>query len=104
MTTDAEGRSALVAAASRLFAAGVISASGHGNLSARLDGERMLLTAGGTIDGLGPDVSAAAMLVVALEEGAQAEWRAAALGGAVPLPAGALEAVRAAMAAARGGR
>jgi L-ribulose-5-phosphate 4-epimerase len=217
VTADAEGRRALAEAAARLFAAGVMSASGHGNLSARLEGERMLLTAGGTIDELGPDdlaivgfdghdedgrlepsareivgmhavvyrerpeagavihthspfltafavagrrlpcryeallrfgqaedvpivpwaprgspesvtaiagalrawpassavllgnhgllafgpdAGAAAMLVVALEEGAQAEWRAAVLGGSVPFPAGALDAVRAAMAAA----
>ncbi len=46
------------------------------------------------------DPMATAALVVALEEGAEAEWRAVALGGSVPFPAGALEAVRAAMAAA----
>jgi L-ribulose-5-phosphate 4-epimerase len=45
--------------------------------------------------------AAAAALVVALEEGAEAEWRAVALGGSVPFPAGALEAVRASMAAVR---
>ncbi|MEU9034128.1 class II aldolase/adducin family protein [Streptomyces sp. NPDC048352] len=36
----------LVEAAERLFAAGVMSHSGHANLSARLDGERLLLTPG----------------------------------------------------------
>jgi L-fuculose-phosphate aldolase len=45
--------------------------------------------------------AAAAALVVALEEGAEAEWRAVALGGSVPFPAGALEAVRTSMAATR---
>jgi L-ribulose-5-phosphate 4-epimerase len=218
VTATSEAGTAVVTAAARLFAAGVMSASGHGNLSARLDGDRMLLTAGGMIDRLGPDdlvvvgfdgheydgrlqpaareivgmhavvyrerpaagavihthspvltafavagrplpcryeallrfgqaedvpvvpwaprgspesvsaiagalearpatsavllgnhgllafgpdAFAAALLVVALEEGAQAEWRAAALGGSVPFPAGALDAVRAAMAAGR---
>ncbi|MFF5703826.1 class II aldolase/adducin family protein [Streptomyces sp. NPDC012794] len=37
---------ALVKAAEGLFAAGVMSHSGHANLSARLDGERLLLTPG----------------------------------------------------------
>ncbi|MFD4657760.1 class II aldolase/adducin family protein [Kitasatospora sp. NPDC058444] len=36
----------LVQAARELFAAGVMSHSGHANLSARLDGERLLLTPG----------------------------------------------------------
>ncbi|MFK8910285.1 class II aldolase/adducin family protein [Streptomyces sp. YS-3] len=36
----------LVEAAESLFAAGVMAHSGHANLSARLDGERMLLTPG----------------------------------------------------------
>jgi L-ribulose-5-phosphate 4-epimerase len=49
----------------------------------------------------GPDVPSAVDLLIAVEEGAGAEWRAAALGGSKPLPAGALDAVRASMAAAR---
>jgi L-fuculose-phosphate aldolase len=50
---------------------------------------------------LGPDPGSAAHLVVALEEAAEAEWRAIALGGSAPFPPGALESVRAAIAAAR---
>ncbi|TQF01600.1 class II aldolase/adducin family protein [Kitasatospora acidiphila] len=46
----------------------------------------------------GPDAAAAAHLVVAIEESAEAELAARALGGAVDFPEGALEAVRASMA------
>lgn len=46
-------RAALVQAVELLFSSGVMQASGHGNLSARLDGERMLLTSSGRIAGLG---------------------------------------------------
>ncbi len=209
---------ALVAAVERLFAAGVMSHSGHGNLSARLPDDRMLLTASGVLAGIstgdfavvgldatehddrltpgsreivgmhavayrerpevgavihthspavtgfavagralpcryegllrfgqatdvpvvpwaprgspesvagiaaalsadphtsavllgnhgllafGADPEAAAHLVVALEEGAEAEWRAAALGGSTPFPPGALESVHASIARAR---
>ncbi|KQV14418.1 MULTISPECIES: class II aldolase/adducin family protein [unclassified Kitasatospora] len=46
----------------------------------------------------GPDSPATAHLVVAIEESAEAELAAAALGGAVDFPAGALEAVRASIA------
>jgi L-fuculose-phosphate aldolase len=49
----------------------------------------------------GPHPEAAAQLVVILEEGAEAEWRAIALGGSSPFPADALESVRASIAAAR---
>lgn len=49
----------------------------------------------------GPDPLAAARLVTAIEESAEAEIAAAALGGAVDFPAGALEAVRASMARVR---
>ncbi len=45
---------------------------------------------------------AAAHLVVAVEETAEAELAARAIGGAVDFPEGALEAVRASMARARG--
>jgi L-fuculose-phosphate aldolase len=212
---------ALVTAVKRLFAAGVMSHSGHGNLSARLPDERMLLTATGVLAGItaddfavvgfdgtehdgnlqsgsreivgmhavvyrerpevgavihthspavtgfavagralpcryeallrfgqasdvpvvpwaprgspesvagiaealradprtsavmlgnhgllafGPGPSAAADLVIALEEGAEAEWRAAALGGSAPLPPDALEAVLHSISAAASGR
>jgi L-ribulose-5-phosphate 4-epimerase len=47
------------------------------------------------------DPSAAARLVVAIEEAAEAELAAAAIGGAVDFPDGALEAVRASMARVR---
>ncbi|AUG77056.1 Aldolase [Kitasatospora sp. MMS16-BH015] len=46
----------------------------------------------------GPDAAAAALLVTAIEEGAEAELAATLLGGAVDFPAGALAAVRASMA------
>ena len=49
-------REQLVQAAHLLFRAGVMSHSGHGNMSARLPGtEHMLLTSGGTIDSLKPE-------------------------------------------------
>ncbi|MGW0885736.1 class II aldolase/adducin family protein [Streptomyces sp. NPDC002671] len=49
----------------------------------------------------GPDAAATAHLVVAIEESAEAEIAAAAIGGAVDFPAGAQEAVRAAIARVR---
>jgi L-fuculose-phosphate aldolase len=53
---SSERRAQLVRAAELLFTSGVMQASGHGNMSARLDGERMLLTRrGGTIPGLTAD-------------------------------------------------
>lgn len=48
----------------------------------------------------GPDPASAALLVMAIEESAEAEIAAAALGGAVDFPDGALEAVRASIARA----
>src|SRR4029453_12466307 len=46
-------RAQLVQAAELLFTSGVMQASGHGNMSARLDGDRMLLTPrGGTLSGM----------------------------------------------------
>jgi L-ribulose-5-phosphate 4-epimerase len=45
----------MMAAAERLFAAGVMSHSGHGNLSARLPDQRMLLTATGVLAGISAD-------------------------------------------------
>ncbi|HET9017540.1 MAG TPA: class II aldolase/adducin family protein [Thermomicrobiaceae bacterium] len=45
-------RGALVDAVNLLFSSGVMQASGHGNLSARLDGDRMLLTSSGRIQGM----------------------------------------------------
>ena len=49
----------------------------------------------------GADPLATARLIVAIEEAAEAELAAAAIGGAVDFPAGALEAVRASMARVR---
>ena len=49
----------------------------------------------------GPDPLATARLVVAIEEAAEAELAAEAIGGAVDFPDGALDAVRASMARAR---
>ena len=49
-------REEIVQAAHMLFHAGVMSHSGHGNMSVRLPGtEQMLLTSGGTIDHLKPE-------------------------------------------------
>jgi len=59
MTTSAdshqEHRRSVVDAARALFANGVMSHSGHANLSARVGDDRMLLTIEGHIRGLGPD-------------------------------------------------
>jgi L-fuculose-phosphate aldolase len=53
---SSERRTQLVQAAELLVTSGVLQASGHGNISARLDGERMLLTRrGGTLPGLTAD-------------------------------------------------
>ncbi|MFI9322690.1 class II aldolase/adducin family protein [Kitasatospora aureofaciens] len=46
----------------------------------------------------GPDAAATTHLVVAIEEGAEAEIATAAIGGAVDFPPGAQEAVRASIA------
>ncbi len=51
---------------------------------------------------VGADPMAAARLAVAVEESAEAELAAQAIGGAVDFPEGGLEAVRASMARARG--
>jgi L-ribulose-5-phosphate 4-epimerase len=51
--TESEAREQLVQAARLLFQAGVMSHSGHGNMSMRLPGaERMLLTSGGLLSNL----------------------------------------------------
>jgi L-fuculose-phosphate aldolase len=53
---SSELRAQLVQAAELLFKSGVMQASGHGNMSARLEGDRMLLTRrGGTIQGMTAD-------------------------------------------------
>jgi len=53
--SHAEARAAVVDAARALFTNGVMSHSGHANLSARVGGEAMLLTVEGQVRGLGPD-------------------------------------------------
>src|SRR6266513_151452 len=58
MTTisESEARKQLVQAAHMLFQSGVMSHSGHGNMSFRLpETEHMLLTSGGTISNLTPE-------------------------------------------------
>ena len=53
---SSELRAQLVQAVELPVTSGVLQASGHGNMSARLDGERMLLTRrGGTLPGLTAD-------------------------------------------------
>ncbi len=49
-----EARTAVTEAASTLFSNGVMSRSGHANLSIRVAADLMLLTVGGRISGLGP--------------------------------------------------
>ena len=53
--TTADLREAVVQSAGLLFTAGVMSHSGHANLSARLDAERFVLTATGMVRELRPD-------------------------------------------------
>lgn len=55
--SDQEHRERIVAAIRLLFEAGVMSHSGHANASARIprDGERILLTAQGTVRDITPD-------------------------------------------------
>src|SRR5215831_14947031 len=54
--SESQAREQLVQATHMLFQSGVMSHSGHGNMSFRLpETDRMLLTAGGTISNLTPD-------------------------------------------------
>lgn len=48
-------RERVVAAIKRITRSGVLSASGHGNFSARLHGDRMVLTGGGSLRDLGEE-------------------------------------------------
>lgn len=124
--THEDQRSRLVDAALALARSGVMSHTGHVNLSARIDAEHMLLTSRGTVAGVRADALAealgaqagtsavllanhgvlafarsplaAAKLVIVLEEAAAAELRAATLGGAKDLPHGAFDDVRHSMA------
>ena len=67
-----ELRRRLVQAAETLFKSGVMQASGHGNMSARLDGDRMLLTRGGNIGGM------------TVEDFAEVTFDGEAVGGGLP--------------------
>ncbi|MEV8393489.1 MULTISPECIES: class II aldolase/adducin family protein [unclassified Streptomyces] len=67
--TNPEVRTAIVDSAQALFTNGVISRSGHANLSARVDGESMLLTVEGHVRDLGPDGLALVRLDGAVLEG-----------------------------------
>jgi L-fuculose-phosphate aldolase len=62
-------RLAVVEAAQALFSNGVMSRSGHANLSARVDDERMLLTVEGQVRDLGPDRLALVGLDRTVQEG-----------------------------------
>lgn len=53
--TNPEFRDAVVKAAQLLFTAGVMSHSGHANLSVRLDATRFMLTTTGMVRDLGPE-------------------------------------------------
>lgn len=54
--SESQAREQLVQASHMLFQSGVMSHSGHGNMSFRLpETEQMLLTSGGTISNLTPD-------------------------------------------------
>lgn len=54
--SESQAREQLVQASRMLFQSGVMSHSGHGNMSFRLPGtEQMLLTSGGTIANMSPD-------------------------------------------------
>lgn len=64
-----ELRGRVVGAANALFTAGVMSHSGHGNLSARIDAQRFLLTTTGVIRDLRPDELATVTVDGAVEDG-----------------------------------
>ncbi len=66
----AEAAAELVAATELLFEAGVMSPSGHGNLSARLSDETILLTSQGSIRRLDPATLAVVDLDGTVREGA----------------------------------
>jgi L-fuculose-phosphate aldolase len=64
-----EATEKLIAAADALFVAGVMQHSGHGNLSARLNRDRIVITSRGTIRNLTPDDFAVVTLEGELLEG-----------------------------------
>lgn len=59
----------LIQASKALFEAGVMSHSGHGNMSARVDGDRIVITSVGTMRNLTPDDLAVVTLGGKLLEG-----------------------------------
>lgn len=78
-----------------------VSVNGIAALLAERPTTNAVLLANHGLLAFGPDPLAAARLVVAIEEAAGAELAAAAIGGAVDFPDGALAAVQASMAKAR---
>lgn len=64
-----EQRVAVVAACADIAGRGILSQSGHGNFSTRLDGERMLLTPSGLSRGLHADALAVVRFDGAVEHG-----------------------------------
>ena len=68
-STNSDVRNDVVGAAQLLFAAGVMSHSGHANLSARVEGDRFLLTATGSVRDLRADQLATVGLDGAVLEG-----------------------------------
>ncbi len=67
--THGPARASLVAAVARLFHAGVMSHSGHANLSTRLSPEQILLTTGGFVEGLTPGALAVVQMDGTVVEG-----------------------------------
>ena len=59
----------LIQASKTLFDSGVMQHSGHGNMSARIDGDRIVITSGGTLHNLTPDDFAVVMLTGRVLEG-----------------------------------
>lgn len=53
--SEGEARAALVKTARQLAAAGLLFRGAHANLSARIDGDRMVMTRGGSVANLGED-------------------------------------------------
>ena len=69
LPTHDRARASLVAAAARLFHTGVMSHSGHANLSTRVSPERILLTTGGFVEALTPDALAVVQIDGTVVEG-----------------------------------
>ena len=69
MNAHAQLREQILTTAERLHKAGVLSLSGHANLSARVDADRMLLTTVGSVVGLTADKLALVRFDGTVEEG-----------------------------------